>query len=211
MEDLYKILGVPKEASPEEIKKAYKQMAKKHHPDRGGNSNHFHLVNVAGQILRDHAKRKEYDETGNCINEPEESKEILAEKTFVRFFFQVFSQTDLDQLKYKNLINVAIKQIQQEIAKSKEHLSVLNTNIKEQKKLLKRIKTKKSKLNKGLVFKAIQNNINEQNIDIEIGKKEIATLLLAKKIGEEYQDNPQIKEEEYPPRYGSRLNRLSIW
>ena len=36
--DYYSILGIPRTASPQEIKKSYKRLSMKHHPDRGGNN-----------------------------------------------------------------------------------------------------------------------------------------------------------------------------
>ncbi len=63
-EDYYQILGVSKDASKEEIKKAYRKMAHKHHPDKGGDSEKFKKVNEAYQVLSDDRKRKQYDMGG---------------------------------------------------------------------------------------------------------------------------------------------------
>jgi len=66
--DYYKILGVSKSASPEEIKKAYRKLALKYHPDRNkGNKNAeaaFKDLNEAYAVLRDPEKRKQYDMFG---------------------------------------------------------------------------------------------------------------------------------------------------
>jgi curved DNA-binding protein len=59
--DYYSILGVPRTASPEEIKKAYKKQAMKHHPDRGGDSNTFQKVQEAYEVLSNSDKRSAYD------------------------------------------------------------------------------------------------------------------------------------------------------
>ena len=61
MEDYYKILDVPKNASIETIKKQYKKMALKHHPDRGGDSEMFKKISEAYQILSDPDKKRDYD------------------------------------------------------------------------------------------------------------------------------------------------------
>ena len=43
--DYYSILGINKNASPQEVKKAYKKACMKHHPDRGGSEEHFKKIN----------------------------------------------------------------------------------------------------------------------------------------------------------------------
>lgn len=64
--DYYKILGVDKNASPEEIKKAFKKLAMQHHPDRqGGSEAKFKEINEAYQVLGDAEKRKRYDQFGS--------------------------------------------------------------------------------------------------------------------------------------------------
>jgi len=62
--DYYKILGVPKGASQEEIKKAYYKLAHKYHPDKGGDEKKFKEINEAYQTLSDKKKREQYDRFG---------------------------------------------------------------------------------------------------------------------------------------------------
>jgi curved DNA-binding protein len=59
--DYYSILGVNRNATPEEIKKAYRKLAMAHHPDRGGDHNKFAEINAAYDTLSDPAKRQQYD------------------------------------------------------------------------------------------------------------------------------------------------------
>lgn len=60
-EDYYQILGVNKNASDDDIKKAYRKMAMKHHPDRGGDVSTFQKVQEAYDILSDPDKKARYD------------------------------------------------------------------------------------------------------------------------------------------------------
>lgn len=65
--DYYKILGVEKGANSEEIKKAFRKLAHKHHPDKGGDEEKFKEANEAYQVLSDQKKRAEYDAYGQTF------------------------------------------------------------------------------------------------------------------------------------------------
>ncbi|MDP4007040.1 MAG: molecular chaperone DnaJ [bacterium] len=67
MKDYYKILGVAKAASQEDIKKAYRRLAHKYHPDKGGDAATFREVSEAYQVLSDQDKRAQYDKFGRVF------------------------------------------------------------------------------------------------------------------------------------------------
>ena len=66
--DYYKILGVNKDASQDDIKKAYKKLARQYHPDLNPNDpdahRKFQEINEANEVLSDPEKRKKYDQYG---------------------------------------------------------------------------------------------------------------------------------------------------
>jgi curved DNA-binding protein len=61
MANAYDTLGVPKGASDEEIKRAYRKLAAKHHPDRGGDTAKFQEIQSAYETLSDPQKRAQHD------------------------------------------------------------------------------------------------------------------------------------------------------
>jgi len=67
MKDYYKILGVSRNATPEEIKKAYRKLAHQYHPDKGGDEKKFKEINEAYQVLSDQQKRAQYDRFGRIF------------------------------------------------------------------------------------------------------------------------------------------------
>ncbi|TSA46452.1 molecular chaperone DnaJ [bacterium] len=68
MKDYYKILGVGKTATEEEVKKAYRKLAHQHHPDKqGGNESKFKEINEAYQVLSSKGKRAQYDRFGQVF------------------------------------------------------------------------------------------------------------------------------------------------
>lgn len=66
--DYYSVLGIPKTASEDDIKKAYRKLARKHHPDLNPNdaeaNKKFQQINEANEVLSDPEKRKKYDQYG---------------------------------------------------------------------------------------------------------------------------------------------------
>ena len=68
--DYYQILGVGKEASDADIKKAFRKMAHQYHPDKkNGNEAKFKEVNEAYQVLKDSKKRQQYDRFGHAFED----------------------------------------------------------------------------------------------------------------------------------------------
>lgn len=125
MDELYKVLGVSKNATPKEIKKAYKDKSKIHHPDKeSGNEDLFKKIQKAYTVLIDPLSRKMYDITGNA-------KEVSFEKEIQTFFDTYiipeiiniektsFERVDIIKLIHA-LINDKIRELENKINQSKE-------------------------------------------------------------------------------------------
>ena len=78
--DYYSILGVGSDASPDAIKKAYRKLARKYHPDVNPNDAEagakFGQLNEANAVLSDPEKRKKYDQYGKDWQHGEEMAQI---------------------------------------------------------------------------------------------------------------------------------------
>jgi len=96
--DYYNILGIDKKASQEEIKKAYRRLARKHHPDLNPNDKNakskFQQINEANEVLSDPEKRKKYDQFGKDWQHTEQSsgsdKTVYSETQFEGDFSDFF-------------------------------------------------------------------------------------------------------------------------
>lgn len=120
----YEVLDVPKTATPAEIKRAYKRMAKKHHPDRGGDAKQMVLINKAHDTLMDPAKREHYDATGE--DKPQTAIDIEARNSIMQCFGAYITQPGVNIPKRAV---AALKEAKQkfaaEITKAKKELAAL--------------------------------------------------------------------------------------
>lgn len=64
--DFYKVLGVEKTASQDDVKRAFRKLAHEHHPDKGGKEEKFKEINEAYQVVGDAERRKQYDQFGSA-------------------------------------------------------------------------------------------------------------------------------------------------
>lgn len=103
MSDLYSTLGVDRSASSEEIKKAYRRLASKHHPDKGGDTATFQKIQAAYDTLSDSEKRSYYDTFGTT--EPPKSnygnRQQDLDDIFAQFFGQ-FRDHGTDRRRYRS-------------------------------------------------------------------------------------------------------------
>ena len=88
--DYYSILGVPKNASDQDIRKAYKKQSMQHHPDRGGDEERFKKINEAYSTLKDPQKRAAYDNPQPQFKY--RSQDFRGQNPFDDMFSEMFGQ-----------------------------------------------------------------------------------------------------------------------
>jgi len=89
--DYYEVLGIGKDSSKEEIKKSYKKLAIKYHPDKGGDAEKFKEISEAYAVLSDEDKRKKYDQFGHDGFDQRYSQEdIFRGANFEDIFSEIF-------------------------------------------------------------------------------------------------------------------------
>lgn len=90
MNDPYETLGIPKNASDDEVKRAYRKLAMKHHPDKGGDPEQFKKVQGAYDILGDPEKKQNFDRFGTPEGAP--PSPFGGGSPFDAMFSQMFGQ-----------------------------------------------------------------------------------------------------------------------
>lgn len=98
--DFYEVLGVKRDASAQDIKRAYRKLASKHHPDKGGDTDKFQELQEAYDVLSDVEKRQSYDMYGHADPRAQHSHQDQFHD-FVRRFHEMYNQG-------ADTINVAI-------------------------------------------------------------------------------------------------------
>ena len=103
----YSTLGVARAASADTIKRAYKEKAKQHHPDRGGDATKFAEISNAYDILKDPDKRAYFDSTGST--NPQQEFQQPQGFNFNDIFSQVFRQQRNQTPEARIAISISLK------------------------------------------------------------------------------------------------------
>ncbi len=175
--NLYSDLGVKKEATKDEIKRAYRKKANETHPDHGGNAEKFGEIQKAYKILSDDEKRKRYDsgEDPETLNNGPTQKD-LALASVISLFFSVLEGREEGR---SDIFKIMQRSISESIQIDKQEINNLNWKIKKFQSEIKRISNKKNApIN--LFVQAIENRIADIQRDQATleEKSEVARLAL---------------------------------
>ena len=125
--DYYKVLGVDKSATQDDIKKAFRKLARKYHPDLNPNDpgakDKFQEINEANEVLSDPEKRKKYDEYGEHWKHADEFEKQKNSAVHISVAAQVASLISL-----KNCSDIVAVQTADEVPDSVDRTIMLNYN-----------------------------------------------------------------------------------
>jgi len=167
----YEILGVDPSATLDDIKKAYREKSKQHHPDKGGNQNKFVEVNLAYRVLSDPRKREIYDKQGIIFDEsPDFIAQVVRSRlmaildSWIKYEFDRPGQATMSEFFSVNL-KEAVSNLEKAKAKAKKDIAKL-------KSIRKRVKCKgETNLVHSLIDqridhinKALEQHTNEETI-----------------------------------------------
>lgn len=182
---LYDDLGLNKNASKEDIKKAYKDKAKKYHPDKGGDKDKFAMILKAYDVLKDDEKRSYYDEYGQ-----EQPKINIKEQKAITIITQIIEgilDTDERDIIYTDIIGIAKTFLSEKRNTFKKMNEKLNFDLKQLEKLkkifTKRLKHKKKVTQTNLFLSVIDNKIrllekNKKDVEFELEILKIASKMI---------------------------------
>ncbi len=138
MRNLYDVLGVNKDATKEEIKKAHRNGVKKNHPDKGGDPEMFQQVQLAYDVLSDSDRRNTYDTTG-ATDKPRD----MFTEMFASFIDSLISHLETSNTDNIDLIDLGKTMLQQELLNLTDKQRMVNRSLALLEKALGRMDSKK--------------------------------------------------------------------
>jgi len=172
--NLYRILGVDVNVSSEDLKKAYRKLSKKWHPDNPdtGDVELFKKINLAYSILNDTERRKLYDfgmwdklDPESEINLSEAEQNILA--LFEKHLEYILPYNHTDKFHLKPMMEDISQKIANEIINFKHLKLSLDKDIEDLKKLKSHIDFKKNSTQYNLLEMAITQGLSNKDSEIE--------------------------------------------
>jgi curved DNA-binding protein CbpA len=199
-DDLYTRLGVNRSASREEIGKAYRQMARTNHPDKGGDAEAWHGIAQAYEVLRDADARAHYDATGE-IPQRVPSIEDEARSVLMAGYVEIFrsgpSMRGIDVAEYlRKAVRNLRKKCEKAIREKERSLELIEGE-------LGRLEGGEARFFESFVSKAIA----EGRADVALERR---GLEVADKAAEMIADLKDLKAVPAPDRSGPTLSGVDI-
>lgn len=146
----YEIISLPKDCSEKEIRDAYRNLSKTHHPDVGGDPEQFKKIKFAHDLLLDPDRRKKYDEYGFIDGDLESMKFMAALKRVQQMFWNLMGNVDAERIEETDILGKMRHNITEEFSKTKEFLERVPEIQKNQKKMLSALEKRLKQKNKDI-------------------------------------------------------------
>lgn len=140
MKSLYEILGVPPDASAAVIKHAFRRLANKNHPDKGGDTEDMQQIQKAYDVLSDPDRRSRYDATGavDQLPNPEDVLRSEALSLIAQAFEAVLDDLDPDQF---DIVSKVTRVLHQHLVETEAKREDFKRKQDRAQRALKRLKT----------------------------------------------------------------------
>lgn len=181
MADHYEVLGVPRDASAADVKRAYRVAASAAHPDKGGDPERMTLVNTANDVLSDPDRRARYDETG--LDTMPKLIDVEARSNALQALAKVLDQDG-------NIIHLATIVLMCELSKCQVGLAAATLRLSKLKRCRESVT---SRAESNLVHMLVDQNIAAVEASMKIMQRGMEVLPLAvEMLGKhEFADKPQ--------------------
>jgi curved DNA-binding protein CbpA len=138
--DPYDILGLDRSASAADVKRAFRQQAKKHHPDRGAARGKFEDVVKANLILSDAGKRAKYDADGTIDEDRVDLDPLREAKEFAVAFFLQLAEADDRAVFEQDILTAAKHTFEHHIVELEKQKHVFEKKIAKRRKMADRFR-----------------------------------------------------------------------
>ena len=182
--DHYEALGVSKDAPPEEIKKAHRKKARKHHPDNGGDPEQFLMVQYAYEVLSDEERRRRYDN-----GEPEPQNVIQEAFSYVANMFKALIDNADESLICINIVDKMASLATADREKMKKSVKGWQDKIAFLEQVKGRIKHKGNRPD--IMTSVLDQQLRGLGNGISMAEKQIEMLAFALSLIREYSFEPE--------------------
>jgi curved DNA-binding protein CbpA len=192
---LYDDLDAGKEWPAHLIKSAYRRLAAKHHPDKGGDVEKFKAIQKAYDILGDPEKRARYDESGET-NEPNSIHHQAMHNLAGLVLSVVDEAQDITTTPVKNLM---LKVVQMNVTQIEEEIEQRQNKIEKRNEAIKRFEMKNAGVeNDNVISSLLQGDIKAMERAIEEARQNIEVLMEMTRILGDYEYKTEKQSIAYP-------------
>lgn len=185
--DPYEVLGVSRDATPEQIKAAYRSKVKSVHPDAGGTPEAFQTIGIAHGILSDAGRRRRYDETGS-VDDPVDRTRATA----LQMIHNAMAAVTADEgAIYRDLVAEMRSAINGQLQALQGRAAVIKQGIAKGEKLRRRFK---AKTGPDFIGQMIEAQIENANREVE----QVAGNIAIARVALEILDDAVFEREAQP-------------